>query len=1284
MTTRLPVFALRRSFGVLLLSAVATLVSAQTATDACTYSVGNQYTVGASCSPQTFNKPNTFTATYLPTGCGASANNDAWGWFTATATSTSITYAPGSGNPRIHLFDGACGSLNQLACINAGGNGAAETLTYATTIGVNYMIRIQSSNNNTMNGNLCIWSPPANDNPCGAVALAVGSSCTAVSGTNVSATATSGIPAPGCAAYSTADVWFSFTAPASGSINIETAAGTLTDGGVAIYSATACGGTFTLISCDDSNGPGNMGQAQASGLTVGDTYYARVWGNGGATGTFTICAYALANDNPCGATVLTVGTSCTAVSSTNVNATTTTGPPAPGCAAFSSADVWFAFVAPSTGSIALETTAGTLTDGGAAVYSATACGGTFTLLICDDNNGAGNMSLALYNGLTPGTTYYARVWGNGGATGTFNVCAYSLPNDNPCGATALTVGSSCTAVSSTNASATSTTGIPAPGCASYSSGDVWFSFVAPSTGVVTLAAEPGGLTDGGMALYSATACGGTYTLIECDDNDGTGNMPRIARTGLTAGQTYYVRMWGNGGATGTFTICAFDPSLVNDNPCGAIGLAVNSSCSNTAGTTVSATNTTGPPAPTCANYSGSDVWFTIVAPASGSVNIETSGGTINDSGLALYSATACGGTFTQLACNDDNGVNLMSTINQTGLTPGTTYYVRVWRYGGGTGTFNICAWEPPPPPANDNPCGAIALAVNTSCTTTSATNIGAVLTAGIPNPGCGNTIVGDVWFAIVAPANEFLTLRITPGTMTDPAMALYSAPACGGAMTLMQCDDNLGLGNEPFLTFTPGNLVAGQTYYLRVWNATGSQGTFNLCAFTTGASCFVALRLFDDGNNGWGGSRVTVQVGAAPAVNYTLTTEGANIFYIPFTAGQLIQVSYATMGAPNQGQIYYFLQIGSGILFSGGPNPAAGLVYAALPSCGSIPPPASDCSGGDRLCTGTSFTGSPSNTGTIADLNFQTRGCLAADERQGNWYHFIPSASGTIGMTIAPSDPADDYDFAIWGPAITKQCPPNTSPYRCSFSGDTGNTGLGNGASDTSEDPSGDKWVSTMPVLVGEVYTMYISNFSRSGLAFNLSWQFGGGADISCLVLPVEWLSFEGRPVDRTAELEWVTATETGSSHYIVERSSDGYTFEAIGQLPAAGNSYSTLTYRFTDAQPERGLNYYRIKQVDLDGSTDLSEVVTLPFDRAVDLGKPYPNPTADRIAIDITVEEAEALDITVLDASGRLVRTFSHRQEAGTHPFVAPVGDLEPGAYHLLVTDSQGETTNGGRFIVE
>jgi trimeric autotransporter adhesin len=221
-------------------------------------------------------------------------------------------------------------------------------------------------------------------------------------------------------------------------------------------------------------------------------------------------------------------------------------------------------------------------------------------------------------------------------------------------------------------------------------------------------------------------------------------------------------------------------------------------------------------------------------------------------------------------------------------------------------------------------------------------------------------------------------------------------------------------------------------------------------------------------------------------------------------------------------------------------------------------------------------------------------------------------------------------------------------------------------------------------VIAGEQYTLYISNFSRSGLSFNLSWQFTNGADISCTILPVEWLSFEGQAVDRTAELEWITATETGSSHYIVERSTDGYTFEAIGELPAAGNSYSTLSYRFTDEQPERGVNYYRIKQVDLDGSSDLSDVVSVAFDRTMNLGKPYPNPTADRIALEITLEQADELTVTVLDASGRLVRTFSHRQEAGMALFTAPVGDLEPGAYHLLIAERSGATTQGGRFIVE
>jgi hypothetical protein len=470
-----------------------------------------------------------------------------------------------------------------------------------------------------------------------------------------------------------------------------------------------------------------------------------------------------------------------------------------------------------------------------------------------------------------------------------------------------------------------------------------------------------------------------------------------------------------------------------------------------------------------------------------------------------------------------------------------------------------------------------------------------------------------------------------------------------------------------------------------VWSGSGGTGTFDLCANTAASTgdCFYVLRLYDSFDNGWAGSTVSIQVGAAAPVAYTLANGAQEIHYIPFNNGQLIQVTYASVGG-NQGQISYYIQLGEGILYNGGPTPATGLVFAAVGNCTPLAPPTSDCAGGTTLCSGVAFNGSPANTGIQADLNVANRGCLASEERQGNWYHFSPSASGTIAMTIAPTNSADDYDFAIWGPLGATACPPTSAPYRCSYSGASGNTGMRAAAGDFSEGSGGDKWVAPMTVVVGEVYTMYISNYSRSGLAFDLTWQLTNGASLDCSVLPVELLSFDGQAAGEAVQLEWITASESGSSHYLVERSIDGYTFEAIGQVQAAGTSYSTLTYAFEDPQPVRGVNYYRLKQVDLDGTTDLSEVVAVTFARGVSAGKPYPNPTATRINLDITLRSDAQLTVQLLDATGRLVRSYQQGFSAGTQLFSAPVDGLETGAYSLLITDASGEHMQAGRFIVE
>lgn len=128
----------------------------------CVTSGAGELTVGTSCSPVTFNSSNNTKYWNSASGCSGSNNDDAWGWFTATSSSTTITFTPdNTGHDAIlHLFTGSCSTgMSALTCSNSGGNGASETITYATTPGQVYMVRVQrNGSNQTMNGTICVYS----------------------------------------------------------------------------------------------------------------------------------------------------------------------------------------------------------------------------------------------------------------------------------------------------------------------------------------------------------------------------------------------------------------------------------------------------------------------------------------------------------------------------------------------------------------------------------------------------------------------------------------------------------------------------------------------------------------------------------------------------------------------------------------------------------------------------------------------------------------------------------------------------------------------------------------------------------------------------------------------------------------------------------------------------------------------------------------------------------------------------------------------------------------------
>ncbi len=102
--------------------------------------------------------------------------------------------------------------------------------------------------------------------------------------------------------------------------------------------------------------------------------------------------------------------------------------------------------------------------------------------------------------------------------------------------------------------------------------------------------------------------------------------------------------------------------------------------------------------------------------------------------------------------------------------------------------------------------------------------------------------------------------------------------------------------------------------------------------------------------------------------------------------------------------------------------------------------------------------------------------------------------------------------------------------------------------------------------------------------------------NITCSsVLPIELLYFNGeRKYCSQNMLIWSTATETNNDHFEIERSSDAINFKKIKEIPGSINSLETKKYVYTDSNPESGINYYRLKQVDLDGTYKYAPIVDL------------------------------------------------------------------------------------------
>lgn len=173
--------------------------------------------------------------------------------------------------------------------------------------------------------------------------------------------------------------------------------------------------------------------------------------------------------------------------------------------------------------------------------------------------------------------------------------------------------------------------------------------------------------------------------------------------------------------------------------------------------------------------------------------------------------------------------------------------------------------------------------------------------------------------------------------------------------------------------------------------------------------------------------------------------------------------------------------------------------------------------------------------------------------------------------------------------------------------------------------------------------------------------------------LPITLLDFTAKKEGRTVVLNWATASEENNDRFEIEKTMDGVNWEVFQTLKGKNHSSSIINYETVDVNPNMGTNYYRLKQIDYNGTFTHSTVRSAIFNAPIELTV-YPNPSNDFV----TVNRSENVTIQLINDLGQ---NISINQEASNESTILDVSNLNSGVYFIRIQED-GEI-NTRKFIV-
>ncbi len=197
-------------------------------------------------------------------------------------------------------------------------------------------------------------------------------------------------------------------------------------------------------------------------------------------------------------------------------------------------------------------------------------------------------------------------------------------------------------------------------------------------------------------------------------------------------------------------------------------------------------------------------------------------------------------------------------------------------------------------------------------------------------------------------------------------------------------------------------------------------------------------------------------------------------------------------------------------------------------------------------------------------------------------------------------------------------------------------------------------------------------NFLIMATGEKCAWTVGSNINTTTL-LPIELLSFTATAKEEEVVLNWRTQTEINNDYMAVERSEDGVDFYEIGRVLGAGNTQVPQEYSFRDQAPIWGTNYYRLKQVDFDGTPTYYRIISVEYDAHLISWQVSPTLATDQLMIHTNKAFEAGSSLQILNLSGQVLKTLNAETEAFRQSL--DVSSLPSGPYFIRL-NRQGRVT--------